>query len=68
INSTNNYQNQGKVLTIYNLDVSLGYLVNPITNMQFLMGVNYRNDEFYAPTTFLYISFKTSLSNSYYDF
>lgn len=68
INSTNNYQNQGKVLTIYNLDVSLGYLVNPITNMQFLMGVNYRNDEFYAPTTFLYISFKTSLSNFYYDF
>ena len=68
INSTDNSQNQGNEITLKNIDLSLAYLVNPITNMQITGGVNYISGHSVSPLTFLYIGFKTSLSNIYYDF
>ncbi|MBI2269935.1 MAG: hypothetical protein HYU69_06190 [Bacteroidetes bacterium] len=69
INSTNNFQNQGEQLTIVNIDFSISYIVNPVTNMQLTAGFIYRDgDPVNGPFTMPYISFKTSLSNLYYDF
>jgi hypothetical protein len=68
LNSTNNYQNQGEETTIINIDLSLSYIVNPINNMQITAGFNYIDGHTNVPLTLVYFSFKTSLSNIYYDF
>lgn len=51
-------------------DVKFGYVVNPLYNMQLLIGWFHRGisniDNPYR-TSYLYIGFRTSLSNFYYD-
>lgn len=68
INSTNNFQNQGKEATIQNIDFSLAYIINPVNNMQVCGGINYIDRYGNSPLTIAYLSFKTSLSTIYYDF
>ena len=53
------------------LDLSLSYLLNPKTNMRLTAGVSGRiNDNVMGKeiSKFFYIAFRTSLTNSYYDF
>lgn len=82
INSTGNSQNQGTPVKLINIDFSIGQIINPITNMSLSLGYIFRsylnsspapNINSYPPLSipaaqYIYISFKTSLSNLYYDF
>jgi hypothetical protein len=70
-NSTINEQNQGMTTTITNIDFHIGYLVNPSTNMNIVLGVLYRNESYgniTNNTNYIYVGFRTSLNNIYYDF
>lgn len=66
--NANATQNQGIELTITNIDFSISYLVNPINNMQLVGGVNYIAGHSAVPLNLIYVSFKTALSNFYFDF
>lgn len=52
----------------------IGYLINPAYNLNVCIGVNYRVQNFYNfkhlnnETSYIYLGFKTSLYNLYYDF
>jgi len=69
--STINEQNQGLKSTITNFDIQIGYLINPATNMNIVLGVMNRAESFNnitSTTDFIYIGLRTSLNNIYYDF
>jgi len=56
------------------VNLKLGYLVNPATNMQVLIGLSMRQLDHLSDlnpdhnTTYFYIGFRTALRNYYYDF
>jgi len=53
------------------LDIKLGYLVNPKTNMQILLGVSNRIEKniwWEKETQYFYFGIRTHLRNQYYDF
>ena len=62
---------QGLKTTIIYQDVHIGYLVNPATNFNIVIGLSNRTEKTNKSTTntqFIYIGIRTSLSNLYYDF
>jgi len=69
--STVNLQNQGVKTTLDYIDIKIGYLVNPSTNFNILMGASLRkenNPAISSKTSFIYLGIRTSLGNNYYDF
>jgi hypothetical protein len=77
VNSNNNYRFQipfigsGQQVNLFYTDLSIGYLINPKTNMRLQTGYTMRNAEYSGTKgnlTFFYVSFITSLTNWYYDF
>jgi len=56
------------------VNLRLGYTINPAYNANLSIGLLYRNQDYLLPglpdnkTAYVYLSFKTSLFNSYYDF
>lgn len=56
------------------LNLRLGYVINPAYNLNIALGVIYRNQNFYKfkalnnETNYIFLSFRTSLYNLYYDF
>ncbi len=71
INSTINKMGQGVSTTLKIIDAHIGYLINPSTNFNIVVGISNRfsiNSTDSQSTNFLYFSCRTSLSNHYYDF
>lgn len=69
--STVNEPLQGLRTTIRNRDIRVGYLINPVTNMNISLGMSMRDHDSATSldrTSYYYISLRTSLSNIYYDF
>ena len=70
----NDYDNeiaQGNTMHLTYLDVRLGYVINPVTNLKFEVGVANRIAEDMSDrndNTYYFISLKTDISNVYYDF
>lgn len=56
------------------VNLKLGYTVNPAYNTNISIGLNYRLQDYFGvsvsnnKTAYVYLSFKTSLFNCYYDF
>lgn len=62
---------QGLLTTILYQDVHIGYLINPVTNLNIVIGLTNRMENVAgktAHTQFVYMGICTSLSNFYYDF
>lgn len=62
---------QGLKTTIMYQDIQLGYLVNPSTNFNIVLGFTNRTEQTYKgtkQTQFIYFGIRTSLANFYYDF
>ncbi|HET6225907.1 MAG TPA: hypothetical protein VFF27_06485 [Bacteroidia bacterium] len=62
---------QGVVSTILYQDIQVGYLVNPATSLNIVVGLSNRTEKAEdktAHTQFVYVGIRTSLSNFYYDF
>lgn len=62
---------QGLKTTIMYQDIHIGYLVNPSTNFNIVLGLSNRmeqNELKTKQTQFIYFGVRTSLSNFYYDF
>lgn len=62
---------QGLKTTIMYQDIHLGYLVNPSTNFNVLLGISNRTEQTINGTNstqFIYFGIRTSLANFYYDF
>ncbi len=62
---------QGLKTTIMYQDIHIGYLVNPSTNLNIVLGFTNRlekTDRTSSSTQFVYLGIRTSLSNFYYDF
>jgi hypothetical protein len=78
INFKYNYQNKtlnGDNYYFTNItNAKLGYVINPAYNLNIAVGINARSQNFYNfkalnnETNYIYIGFKTSLYNMYYDF
>lgn len=71
INSTMNEMGQGVETTLKIIDFHIGYLVNPSTNFNILIGISNRNSTNLvenSQTNFVYFGIRTSLGNVYYDF
>ena len=71
MNEYGNYIGQGLETTMEQLDGSVSYLVNPVTNMNLFAGFTYRtetNIEFDNTYFWINFGFRTSLRNLYYDF
>jgi hypothetical protein len=65
------FMGNGQLSKLFYNDIKLAYLINPKTNMKIEAGCINRNATFSGnkhSLTFFYISFKTSLTNWYYDF
>ncbi|MDQ3048218.1 MAG: hypothetical protein M3R27_11775 [Bacteroidota bacterium] len=65
------YTTQGLKTYITYQDVHIGYLVNPVTNLNIYVGFSNRverTDKSTANTQFVYLGIRTSLANFYYDF
>jgi hypothetical protein len=79
-NMTSVKMGQGLKGTLNYMDGHISYLMNPKTNMNVVLGVTYRGfkEENYGPginayinsptTALFYIGFRTSITNSYFDF
>ncbi|MGZ3883856.1 MAG: hypothetical protein ACXVP0_02790 [Bacteroidia bacterium] len=73
-----NYQefkhNNAPVNNTQIVNLKLGYTLNTAYNASISLGLNYRAQNYYAlkaadnTTTYLYLSFKTNIFNTYYDF
>ncbi len=51
-------------------DIQFGYIINPLYNMQLMIGWFHRDLRHVSDpykTSYLYIGFRTNLSNFYYD-
>ena len=62
---------QGVKNTIITEDIHIGYLVNPSTNLNIVVGVMNRSDvtdKLTSNTRWVYVGIRTSLANIYYDF
>ena len=62
---------QGVKTIIMYQDIHIGYLVNPATNFNIIIGVSNRiakTDKTTSTTQFVYLGIRTSLTNLYYDF
>ncbi|MCW3104854.1 MAG: hypothetical protein JWO09_3294 [Bacteroidetes bacterium] len=62
---------QGIKTTVMYEDVRIGYLVNPATNFNIVIGVSNRTEQALGKahnTQFVYFGIRTSLANFYYDF
>ncbi len=62
---------QGIRTSIVYQDVHIGYLINPATNLNIIIGLSNRRENAEGRTTktqFVYLGLRTSLSNFYYDF
>lgn len=62
---------QGLKTTIMYQDIHIGYLVNPSTNFNIVLGFTNRiekTEKGTSETQFVYFGIRTSLSNFYYDF
>lgn len=62
---------QGLKTTVIYEDIHIGYLVNPATNFNIVIGVSNRSEQTEKTTTntqFVYFGIRTSLANFYYDF
>lgn len=62
---------QGLKTTIMYQDAHIGYMVNPATNFNVILGISNRIESTYKATTntqYIYFSIRTSLANFYYDF
>ena len=62
---------QGASTTILYQDIHIGYLVNPATNLNIVIGLSNRMERAEARTIntqFVYVGLRTSLANFYYDF
>jgi hypothetical protein len=62
---------QGSKTTIMYEDIHIGYLVNPSTNFNILVGISNRTEQNFNTaknTQFVYFGIRTSLANFYYDF
>ena len=71
INSTLNQMGQGVKTNLNIVDVHIGYLVNPSTNFNIVIGISNRissNSYTTTQSNFIYFGIRTSLSNVYYDF
>jgi hypothetical protein len=67
----NNFTGQGLKNTLVYQNVELSYLMNPKTNMNIVIGFTKRKvltENSNNLQSFYYIGFRTSLSNSYFDF
>ena len=64
-------QNNGLKTTLKMIDASIGYIINPATNLRIIAGLSnrfYSNNKEFSETQFFYIGISTSLTNVYYDF
>jgi len=62
---------QGMKTTIMYQDIHIGYLVNPSTNLNIVVGISNRiekTNNTTSTTQFVYLGIRTSLANFYYDF
>ncbi len=62
---------QGMKTTIICQDFQIGYLVNPVTNFNIVLGFTNRiekTEQITKNTQFVYFGIKTSIANFYYDF
>lgn len=62
---------QGVKTTIITEDIHIGYLVNPNTNFNIVLGISNRSaqtEKKTSNTQLVYIGIRTSLANLYYDF
>ena len=62
---------EGIKMTILYQDIHIGYLVNPSTNFNILVGMSNRTaktEKASSNTQFVYFGIRTSLANFYYDF
>ncbi len=62
---------QGIATTILYQDVHVGYLINRATNLNIVIGLSNRTEKAEGKTMhtqFVYVGFRTTLSNLYYDF
>ena len=67
----NNFVGQGITTTVIYNDLRISYLVNPRTNMNLSLGITDRyeiTDAYNKHSAYVYIGFRTSLHNFYYDF
>jgi len=70
-NMSNIETTQGRKTTTLYQDVHIGYLVNPSTNFNIVLGISNRiskTDKATDTTQFVYLGIRTSLANFYYDF
>ncbi|MFH1005573.1 MAG: hypothetical protein V1781_08830 [Bacteroidota bacterium] len=70
-NSTKNKMGQGVKTILTYKEFHIGYLVNPATNLNIVIGASLRNkkiDSFENKSNFVYFGIRTSLNNFYYDF
>ena len=71
INSAINAMGQGVKTTLQIIDFHVGYLVNPSTNFNIVVGLSDRSSISQianSQTKFVYFGIRTSLTNVYYDF
>ncbi|MBI4946332.1 MAG: hypothetical protein HY840_08025 [Bacteroidetes bacterium] len=71
VNSTHNEMGQGIKTTLRIFDFHIGYLINPATNFNILVGISNRSSTSTienSQTNFIYFGIRTSLNNVYYDF
>lgn len=71
VNSDNNVQGQGVNRTLMYRDFKIGYLINPSTNLNIVLGISNRTENMTSMkniTNFVYVGIRTSLTNVYYDF
>lgn len=65
------YTTQGIATTILYQDVQVGYLINRATNLNVVIGLSNRTEKAEGKAThtqFVYVGFRTTISNLYYDF
>jgi hypothetical protein len=70
-NEYGNTTGQGRYTTLNQLDFSVSFLVNPVTDMNLFIGATLRrekNDKMDNQYTYFSFGFRTSLRNLYYDF
>jgi len=71
LNSDGNNMLQGIKTTMFMKDFRIYYLVNPATNMNILLGVSDREEKSAITdqhSLYIYVGFRTALTNYYYDF
>lgn len=71
VGSSGNYTGQGAEMKVVVNDVRLGYLINPVSNLNLFLGYTGRKATLSgveSNTSYVYLGFRTDLRNFYYDF